>query len=277
MNGDGTISAPERRVGVTPINAPAPVDYDYRYWSYSTGINFRVSEPLAVFARYSRGARANADRILYRSFINTSTGALLDPNSAYDPVRQAEAGVKYRTQALTLNLTGFWAKAQDTNVDSITGQGISRQYRATGLEFEGGYRTGPFGLTAGATYTRARIAADRVRPAIVGNTPRNQPTFLFQATPQFDADRVTLGAVVMGQTHAWAQDGDQLRMPGFTTVNPFAEYRATDRLSLMVNAANVFNVLAIGAIDDASIPTSGIVRARVLNGRTVSATARLAF
>ena len=277
MNGDGTISAPERRVGVTPINAPAPVDYGYRYWSYSTGINFRVSEPLAVFARYSRGARANADRILYRAFVNTNTGALLDPNSAYDPVRQAEAGVKYRTQALTLNLTGFWAKAQDTNVDSITGQGIARQYRATGLEFEGGYRTGPFTLTAGATYTRARIAADRVRPAIVGNTPRNQPTFLFQATPQFDADRVTLGAVVMGQTRAWAQDGDQLRMPGFTTVNPFAEYRATDRLSLMVNAANVFNVLAIGAIDDASIPASGIVRVRVLNGRTVSATARLAF
>ena len=41
---------------------------------------------------------------------------------------------------LTLNLTGFWAKAQDTNVDPVTSGLIARDYKATGLEFEGGYR-----------------------------------------------------------------------------------------------------------------------------------------
>lgn len=277
MNGDGVITAPETRVGITPLANPAPVDYGYGYWSYSTGVNFRISDPLAIFARYSRGARANADRILSRAFLNVSSGTLRDPDTAYDPVRQAEAGVKYRTSTLTLNLTGFWARAQDSNQDSVSGQGISRQYKAMGLEFEGGYRTGPFSVTAGGTYTHAEIVADRVNPALVGNTPRNQPSFLFQVTPQYEAGRLSVGAAVMGQTRAWSQDVNLLRLPGFTTVNAFAGYNVTERFNLMVNANNLFNTLAVGAIDDPSIPAAGIVRARIFNGRTVSATARLSI
>ncbi|WP_164523591.1 hypothetical protein [Sphingomonas sp. S-NIH.Pt15_0812] len=46
---------------------------------------------------------------------------------------------------------------------------------------------------------------------------------------------------------------------------------------LMASANNLFDPLAVGAIDDPSIPATGIVRARILNGRPVSATARLAF
>ena len=51
----------------------------------------------------------------------------------------------------------------------------------------------------------------------------------------------------------------------------------TETLELMASANNLFDTLAVGAIDDPSIPATGIVRARILNGRPVSATARLAF
>ncbi len=149
IDGDGVISAPEQRVGVTP-SAPGQVDYDYHYLSYSAGINFRVAEPFAVFARYSRGARANADRITFGTVIDNATGGLAIPQAAYDPVKQAEIGVKFRRSNLTLNLTGFHVDAQDSNINTSTGAVIARDYRARGLEFEGGVRHGPFSLTGGA-------------------------------------------------------------------------------------------------------------------------------
>jgi len=277
MNGDGVISIAEQKVGVTPLSAPAPVDYRYDYLSYSAGINFRAAEPLAVFARYSRGARANADRILFSNIVSTTDGSLLIPAAAVDPVKQAEAGVKYRRADLTLNLTGFWAKAQDTNVDPVTSGLIARDYRAIGLEFEGGYRHGPFSLTAGGTYTDAEIVRDRINPAVAGNTPRHQAKFIFQATPQIVTERFAVGAVLIGTTRSYAQDDNILRVPGFVTTNAFVQFRPAPRLQLTLNAANLFNVKAFTAFDDATIPATGIVRARPLNGRNTSLTARFDF
>jgi outer membrane receptor protein involved in Fe transport len=277
MNGDGVISIAEQKVGVTPLSTPAPVDYSYDYLSYSAGINFRVAEPLAVFARYSRGARANADRILFSNIVSTTDGGLLIPSAALDPVRQAEIGVKYRRADLTLNLTGFWAKAQDTNVDPVSSALIARDYKATGLELEGGYRRGLFSLTAGGTYTDAEIVRDRINPAVAGNVPRHQAKFIFQATPQIVTERFAVGAVLIGTTRSFAQDDNVLRVPGFVTTNAFVQFRPTARLQLILNASNLFDVKAFTAFDDAAIPASGIVRARPLTGRNTSLTARLDF
>ncbi len=276
IDGDGVISAPEQRVGVTP-GTPGLVDYSYRYLSYSTGVNFRIAEPLAVFARYSRGARANADRITFGAVIDNATGALAIPSAAYDPVKQAEIGVKYRRSNLTLNLTGFHVDAQDSNINTSTGAVIARDYNAKGLEFEGGVRYGIFSLNGGATYTDAEIVRDRVNPAVNGNKPRHQASLIFQATPQVSTDRFALGAVFIGTTDSFSQDVNLLRMPGYVTTNAFAQVHVTDRLLLSLNATNLFDVVALTSIDEDRIPTTGIVRGRLLNGRAISAMARLDF
>ncbi|PCG09256.1 TonB-dependent receptor [Sphingomonas ginsenosidimutans] len=276
IDGDGVISPPEQRVGVTP-GAPGYVDYSYRYLSYSGGVVYRVAEPLAVFARYSRGARANADRITFGSVIDNATGALAIPQAAYDPVRQAEIGVKYRHQGVTLNLTGFHVEAQDSNINTSTGAVIARDYKAKGLEFEGGVRRGAFSLTAGATFTDATIVRDRVDPAINGNTPRHQASVIFQATPQVSTDRFAVGAVFIGTTDTYAQDTNLLKIPGYVTTNAFVQVRPAERLLLSLNATNLFDTLALTGIDEDRIPASGIVRGRLLNGRAVSVTARFDF
>ncbi|RSV21024.1 TonB-dependent receptor [Sphingomonas sp. ABOLH] len=276
IDGDGVISAPEQRVGITPT-APGLVDYGYRYLSYSSGVVFRVAEPLAVFGRYSRGARANADRITFGSVIDNATGRLAIPSAAFDPVKQAELGVKYRHAGLTLNLTGFHVDAQDSNINTSTGAVIARDYRAKGLEFEGGVRRGMFSLTAGATYTDALIVRDRVNPALNGNTPRHQANLIFQATPQVSTDRFAVGAVFIGTTDTYAQDVNLLKIPGYVTTNAFAQVRLVDRLLLSLNATNLFDTVALTGIDEDRIPASGIVRGRLLNGRAISTTLRLDF
>ena len=277
MNSDGVISVPEMQVSVLPLTRPAPVDYDYGYLSYSVSANWRLAEELAVFARYSRGGRANADRIQFGPFVSTLDGSMIDKDAAVDVVHQAEAGTKYRTGDLTLNLTGFWAKAEDTNLDSTNGQPLLRDFKAVGAEFEGSYRRGIFSLTAGATYTDAEITKDAINAAITGNVPQHQAKLIFQVMPQITTERFDLGALFVGTTGSFATATNELEVPGYVTTNAFVQFRPIDRVTLAVNASNLFDVTAITAIDDPTIPAVGVARAHVLNGRTISASARFDF
>ncbi len=274
MNGNGVISIPETKVGVIPLGSAAPVDYNYNYFSYSLGANYRLTGNLALFARYSRGARANADRLLFGPAVNTTTGKLTDKSAAVDYVRQLEGGVKFRDGGLTVNATLFHARTEEQNFEATTQTFFNRTYRATGLELEGGYRMGAFSLTAGGTYTDAKIASDVLNPAVVGNKPRRQAKFIYQLTPQYDDGRFSVGANVVGTSSSYAQDTNQLKLPGFTQVNLFATVRPIERVMLSVNANNLFDVKGFTEAEEGAIPANGIVRARSINGRTISASIR---
>lgn len=276
FNGDGRISVAEAKTAFMPITRPAPVHYDYHYLSYSTGINFRISEPLAVFARYSRGARANADKILFSSKVDNNNGSLPDPGDGYDIVTQTEGGLKFRQSGITFNVTAFLANTEDTNVQAGATT-TDRNYRAYGAEVEAGYQHGPFGITGGLTYTHAEIVNDRLNAAVAGMVPRHQPKFIFEATPQYETRRFTVGAYVVGTTGSYAQDINQLKMPGYTLVNPFVQFRPVDRVQLMVNANNVFDTLGLIEISQTSVPANGVGWGRAANGRTVTASLRLDF
>lgn len=280
---NGTIDRAETTVPFVTSAASSPVDYDYDYVSYSGGINYRVAQSLSVFARHSLGGRAGADALLFSPAISATTGALLDERAGHDSVRQSEVGVKFRNNGVSLNLTGFYATTRETNVQMIPDYlGIpqptlvSRRYRTYGAEFEGGVRRGPFSVVGSLTLTGGEITAAETA-ALVGNKPRHQATLIYTLTPQFEVERFTIGANLMGQTSSYAQDVNLLKMPGFATVGLFAQVRPVDRLVLGVNASNLFDKRAVMAISSAAVPGSGIATARTLYGRLVSASARFFF
>ncbi|WP_040370633.1 TonB-dependent receptor [Blastomonas sp. AAP53] len=284
INGNGALSVPESRVTFIPVGVSFPVNYNHDYLSYSLSMNYRMSEPFAVFARYSRGGRAGADKILFTPAVSTVTGALVNSVAGNDTLRQAELGLKFRQDGIVLNLTGFYALTDETNsqitTNPVTGltqlATVARSYKAYGLEFEGGIRRGPFSLTAHATYTEAEIDAAE-NPALVGNIPRQQPKLLWGLRPQFDSDQFSIGANIIGTTGSFAQDVNVLRLPAFTTVGAFAQFRPMERVELSVNASNLLNERAITSISEGAIPASGVVMGRTMYGRTVSASARFFF
>jgi len=284
MNGDGRISLAETKVATLPLGAPGNVDYNYEYLSYSTGLNYRVAEQLAVFARYSRGGRASADKILFTPAVDYNTGKLVDNDSAYDTVKQAELGLKYRISGVTFNVTAFSAKTGEQNVQvnskpdgSIQVENIIRGYKAKGVELEAAVRRGPFSVTAGATYTDAKITSDATHPEFIGNTPRHQADLIFSVTPQVELKYATLGVNVIGTTSSFAQDTNQLKLPGYTLVGAFVQVRPTERVQLMLNVNNLFDKLALSDVEQATIPASGVVLGRAYNGRTFSGTLRYTF
>ena len=278
VDGNGTISFPETQVTVVPVASPQPVNYDFNYWSYSLGANYRIVDDLAVFARYSRGGRANADRFLFNPNNVSPTSGLLQPGARpVDFVRQAEAGVKYANRGLNLFATGFWARTAEQNFEATTRRFFDRTYRAYGIELEGAYRTGGFSIAASGTYTKARIVSDNLSPAVVGNRPRRQAEFVYKVTPQYSSGIVTVGASAIGTTASYAQDNNLLKLPGFTQVNAFLSVRPIERVQVSVNANNLFNVKGFTEAEEGAIPANGIVRARSINGRTVSAAVKFDF
>ena len=284
MNGDGAISFPENVTSVPPLGSSMPVDYTYRYLSYSTGVNYRVADAFAVFARYSRGGRAAADRLLFTDGIVLASGKLASKADGYDTVKQAEIGAKFRTGAATINATAFHARTSERNQQlsanpdgSLRSDRISRGYKAMGVELEGSYRVGGFSLAGTVTFTHAEITAGPGNPLVVGNKPRHASSLGFSLTPQYEDERFTIGFNLVGTTSNYAQDSNQLKLPGYALVNAFAQVRPAKGVEVAFNASNLFNKTAFVEVSQGSIPPGGIVLARALNGRTFSTSLSLSF
>ncbi|MFM7028307.1 MAG: TonB-dependent siderophore receptor [Chakrabartia sp.] len=276
VNGNGTIEPVEQSVSLINRAAPSPVNYDVNYLSWSIGANYRLSSDAALFARASRGARANADRLLYGVILSDGSVRKQD---AIDYVNQYELGVKYRSGGLGLFATAFYAKTQEQNYEATSQRFFDRTYEAKGIELEAAYRSGIFDLRGGATWTDAEISKDAIKPANQGNIPRRQAKLIYQITPSIDLEKARFGVNLIGTTKAYAQDNNKLVFPAYTQVNAFVSYRPIDRIELSLNANNLFNVTGITEAEEDAITdnSTNYVRARSINGRTVSASVRFDF
>lgn len=112
-----------------------------------------------------------------------------------------------------------------------------------------------------------------------GNTPRRQADFIYNVTPSYDFGSGSVGFNVIGTTDMYAQDNNDLVMPGYAQVNAFAYYDIVEGLSVGVNSNNLFNAFGLTESEEGSI-TDGItnvIRARSINGRTTSVTLKYRF
>lgn len=278
ISGDGVIQRPETLVTQINFAGTMPVDYDWNYVSYSIGANYQLNADTAVFGRASRGGRANADRLLFGPAILAS-GDIRSSDAAVDMVDQYEAGVRYRNGAVQLFATAFLAQTEETNFEATSQTFTDAEYEAKGIEVEAFYSAGGFDFSGGVTYTKAEITADRLNPANVGNTPRRQADWVFQGTGSYTWGAFRVGANLVGTTDSFAQFDNQLVLPGYVIVNPFASYDLTEDLSLTLNVNNVFDEFAVTESEEGSIVpnTTTILRARTLNGRTASLSIRYRF
>lgn len=276
VDGDGTIQAVERSVSLINTGVTSPVNYDVDYFSWSIGANYKLSDDAAVFARASRGGRANADRLLFGVVLPDGS---VRKEDAIDFVDQYEIGVKYRSGGFGLFVTGFHAKTEEQNFEATSQRFFDRVYKATGVELEAAYRSGIFDLRAGATWTDAKISQDNISPANEGNRPRRQADLVYQITPAIELDMVRFGLNVVGTTKSYAQDSNELVFPGYTQVNAFVNFRPVENIELSLNANNLFNVVGITESEEGSITAgaNNYIRARSINGRTISASLRFDF
>jgi len=268
INNDGIISAPESSVSAVNTANTTAVDYDYSYVSYSLGANYLLNAQHSIFARYSRGASAKADRILF-SGLNYMDG---DKMNNLDYLNQAEIGYKRKFDKGYLYATVFSSKTNEQGGYEATSNSIiENDYKSIGLELETAYNVNTdLNLRGGFTYTKAEITSG----ANKGNDPRRQPKMMYSFIPtyKFSQQKNAVGLSFIGQTKAYTQDSNQLVMDGFVVINGFVEFTVTKGLTLNVAGNNLFNTLAITEAEEGSITenTVNYVRARPLPGRSVS-------
>lgn len=277
FDNDGVISPAEALTSQLPLGQARPVNYTFGYLSYSLGANYLVTDEVGVFARYSRGGRHTADRSLFSPAVSAVDGSLPGGDTGVIArVNQAELGVKYQSRGVAVYATGFYARTSETNVDIAPLVLFETEFEAYGLELEGSYTTGPFSLSAGATWTKAEIV-DALDITTIGNTPRRQADLVYQGTAQYNDDLFTIGANIIGTTASFAQDNNGLKLPAFAQVNAFVAVRPMERVEVGLNATNLFNSFGFTEAEEGLIPANDIVRARSIQGRTILASVRFDF
>ncbi|HQF47917.1 MAG TPA: TonB-dependent receptor [Flavobacterium alvei] len=268
INNNGTISVPEQNVFAVNTANETAVNYDYDYVSYTLGANYLLTAKQSLFARYSKGAAAKADRILF-SGLDYLDGSKIN---ALDFLTQAELGYKLKFPKGYAYATAFHSKTDEqAGYEASTNSFIKNNYKSYGLEIESSYNVmDNFNLKGAFTYTKAEITSGDND----GNEPRRQPKLMYNLMPtyNFSSNKNTVGLSFIGQTKAYAQDSNQLVMNGFVIVNAFVEVGITKGLSVNLSGNNLFDTLAITESEEGNITdnTVNYVRARPMPGRSLS-------
>jgi len=266
VNGDGVISPVEKNANLVDNTHPHAVNYNYGYFSYSLGANYKIDNDKAFYGRVSRGGRANADRLLYTQFI-TADGKTMSGLEA-DMITQVEVGYKYNSPNLALMVTPFYSHINEQNADVTENKVYLVGYKSYGAELEASAHYGAFTATAGAVYTKATIIKS-LDNTVVGNTPRRVPALMYNFNPSFSLGKGTIGLSFIGTTKVFSQDDDKIVLPAYLYVNAFASYKITKGLVLSANINNLFNTLGFTEAESTTFVdnTNNYMRARPITGR----------
>ena len=161
--------------------------------------------------------------------------------------------------------------AEEGGFEASTNSIIENDYKSKGLEVEGFYNFNNFNLRGAVTYTDAEVDSG----ANEGNTPRRQPDFIYNIMPSYNFGQTkqnSIGLSFTGQTEAYAQDNNELVMPGFVIVSGFANVKITDSLFANISANNIFDSIGVTEVEEGSIVENqdNYVRARPLPGRSMT-------
>lgn len=239
-----------------PENTQA-INYTKNFNSYSFGGNYQLDKDTALFARVSKGAAFNADRIMFDPKKMPLDGSGVVP---INEVKQVEGGVKLRNGNLSTFVTLFNAKTDESNYDATTQKSTSNKYDASGVEVEAGYKMGAFRINGGVTVTDAKIVA-------TGLTPNRQAKVVYQLSPSYVLGDATIGAAIVGTSSSKDAQGSgyDVTLPAYTVINAFANFNIGKNAVASLGVNNLTNVLGYTESND------GRMAARAINGRSVKA------
>ncbi len=262
-DGDGIIQGIEQSVPVIAGNAGQIVNDDYNFVSYSAGLNYKLDDRAAVFARYSLGASGRApDRNSY------GTDGKADVQ--YDEVSQLEVGYKKRFDIGVLNLTGFMSNT-DEGLSNELNRTVGNPFKALGLEAEAALAFGEnFSFNGSFTWTKAEIDGG----ANEGNTPRRQADLVYNLSPSYnfgDNRQHGLALSLLGTSKSYAQDDNDLVMPAYAYLNFIGRLGLTEGLSVVLSVNNLFDAVGITEVEgngDGAYGSNRLARARSISGRS---------
>ncbi len=266
INGDGVIGQNEQ--AVNDFGPSRVANYDVNFDAWSAGLNYQVTDDIALFANYAEGGSVGSpDRITGSIDAN---GAIAN-SAGWNSVEQWEIGFKFSRRNMSFFATYFNADTSEAREFEVTTQTfIQNAFEAQGVELEGHYEhESGLGVRANATFTDSDITGS-ASGANIGNTPRRQADYLFNVSPYYNHERFTIGANIFGTDSVFVQDSNDLEFDSYTVTSLYASYDLTDSLRISADINNLFNNVGFTEGQEDSAAPGDFVRIRPINGRTAS-------
>ncbi|SDL47647.1 TonB-dependent receptor [Kriegella aquimaris] len=236
-------------------------DYTYGYLSYSAGLNYRLREEAAIFARFSSGNKAPELNYYFNNFSNVP----INQKGEVQKIKQAEIGLKWNQKDFSFTTTAFWSQLKDIGIasfefDSDDGSVFYtpvqfNNSRTLGLEWESAYSpisalTFRFNGTlqnpiatkwtvydAGGTVA----TADDSTTDFSDNLLPFNPKLMFNLSAEYRKDRFNtfLKWQFMGEREGNVANAFQL--PAYSIFNLGMGYAINKHLSADVLVTNLFN------------------------------------
>jgi len=229
-------------------------------FSYSAGLNYKISNTFALYGRYSEGNKA-PDLDIYFNANTAFTSKTLNPLA--QKVRQAEAGVKLKMNNLNLFVTPFYSILSNvpnvqtfTNADqtSYSASLVYNKYRTMGVEVEADYGFAKhFNIHGVLTFQKSKALhfntwlgrdfgpQDDTLVSYSGNETDNIARSIINITPSYNLDKffAQLTWSYMGKREA--NVANAFLLPSFSQFNFAAGYDVSKQFQLSVNINNLFN------------------------------------
>jgi vitamin B12 transporter len=238
------------------------------------GIDVPLGREVSLRSAAYLGWRMPTLNELFRPFRAGADATAANPDLDPERLAGAEAGLEYHHGPLRLSVTGFLNRLKDAIANVTLGHGpgtfpgvgfvaaggsyLQRQnvdsVNVHGVEAEADWSNGPWSVSAGGSFTHARMEAngaasflDRLRPA---QTPN------FMASLAAGWERGGKGAQIVIR-RVGAQFDDDLNtdvLKAATTLDGFASWPLTERLQLTLRGENLTGALVMAGVNgDGSI------------------------
>ena len=222
---------------------------------YTAGVNYTLAPNLSVYGRYEHAYQTQglnpqaAGVILYEAGVTFADYGLIGTVRAFRTQFDHQTwggGVDPANPNLNL---GFFANSDTNGVDvDATYRPTFEPLQAFAVHAQATYQDPTFNHVSTGTITINNVDISSEANAFYnGKTPGRTPNLLYTITPQYDLpDR--LGQVYLRYKYIgriFADNGDQVVLPGYGVLSVGAIYNITQSATLNVSVDNVTNVVGL--------------------------------
>jgi outer membrane receptor protein involved in Fe transport len=237
-------------------------DKSFNTLSYSAGLNYRITDNLAIYGRYSRGAKA-PDMDIFLGIDSRAEADLLQFEA--QKTQQFELGLKGRSGKSSYFLTPFYSHLTNVFTQTLgletadlgsayTAAPLFNEYKTLGVELEANvHLVRNFDVRGVFTVQKSEASkfqtwilgangkADDKIQDFSGNKTDNAANLFFSITPTYSANRfyASLNFYYMGKRAANVPNAFEL--PAYNQSNLTLGYDITKAFRLSLNINNLFN------------------------------------
>ena len=246
---------------LAPTGEKDNFNYNYNYLSFSGGINYKINDEAALFARFSEGNKAPELNYYFNNFSNVP----INKKGEVQKITQVEIGLKSNLSNFSYTSTIFWSQLKnigianfefDSNDNTIFYTPIQfNTSRTIGLEWESVYSpiqnfTFRFnGIIQNPKATDWKVydaggTVDTSDDTIIdfsGNVLPFNPKLMFNLSTEYQKDKIStfIKWQFMGKRDGNVANG--FKLPAYSTFSLGIGYEISERLSVNLLVNNLFN------------------------------------